>query len=441
MESLDHLPRPVDAAGDLRHGAVLHGAVNSGEGLLQLANDDVRVRVARGEDERLSGQRRVDVPGELLRDHTVELLRDDAAVEGVHLERHVVGSDRQVDVLGERVEERQVLALLEHDAGLGKRRLDPDRGLLVDQPAVHHGLAEAIGEDRPAEDLRRVQGRRRGEADLDGVKVLQDAPVLRDVVLLTAEAELRVAQLAVEGVAAVALVHDEQVVLVHRGHVLRHLREEHALDQRLHGADVDLGRLVGRGLIEALEAEDLCEGVRAHDARRSKLAAGLLAERGAVHDEAHPPEAPRRQQPVERGDGKLGLARAGRHGQQQGPQARVGESSLHGLDGAALVGAQHEAEVEGLRGELGLRLARVLAEQRQQAVGRVPVRQRPAVVGRRPRVAEPDARLGLDLLEVAAAVGREQERHPEAGCAPATSAGQGPPSGMSSPASATKSCE
>ena len=90
---------------------------------------------------------------------------------------------------------------------------DLHRRLVVDQVAVDDGLAVAVGVDRRAEDLRGVQGRRGGEADLDRVEVVEHAAVLGDVVLVAAEAQLGVGQLAVEQIAAVALVHDDAVVL------------------------------------------------------------------------------------------------------------------------------------------------------------------------------------------------------------------------------------
>ena len=97
-----------------------------------------------------------------------------------------------------------------------------------------------------AEDLRRVQRRRRGEADLHRVEVVEHAAVLGDVVVVVAEAELGVGQLAVEQVAAVALVDDDAVVLIDAGGGVVLGGIEHALHHPLHGRDVDRGVGVGR---------------------------------------------------------------------------------------------------------------------------------------------------------------------------------------------------
>jgi hypothetical protein len=130
-------------------------------------------------------------------------------------------------------------------AVLGQRGDDLVGRLVIDEHVVEHRLAVAVLEHRPPEDLGGVQGRGGGEADLDRVEVIEHAAVLGDVVALVAEVDLGVAHLAVEEVAAVALVDDDAVVLIDRRHVGTR-REEDALDHALDGGDVQLG--VGVGL-------------------------------------------------------------------------------------------------------------------------------------------------------------------------------------------------
>ena len=73
------------------------------------------------------------------------------------------------------------------DAAGGELGIDLHRRLVVDQIAVDHRLAIAVGEDGRAEDLRGVQGWRGGEADLHRVEVVEHAAVLGDVVVVAAE--------------------------------------------------------------------------------------------------------------------------------------------------------------------------------------------------------------------------------------------------------------
>ncbi len=117
---------------------------------------------------------------------------------------------------------------------------------MVDQKAIDDRLAVAVGEDRQAEDLGRVQRRRGGEADLHRVEVVEHAAVLGDVVIEAAEGELGVGQFAVEQVAAVALVDDDAVVLIDRRWRRMFSGIQHALHHALDGGDVDGGVGVGR---------------------------------------------------------------------------------------------------------------------------------------------------------------------------------------------------
>ena len=65
------------------------------------------------------------------------------------------------------------------------------RRLMVDQIALDHGLAIAVAVDRPSENLRRVQGRGRGQRHARGVEVVEHAAVLGEVVVEVAERDVR----------------------------------------------------------------------------------------------------------------------------------------------------------------------------------------------------------------------------------------------------------
>ncbi len=198
-----------------------------------------------------------------------------------------------------------------------------------------------------AEDLRRVQRRRGGEPDLHRVEVVEHPPVLRDVVVEAPETELGVGQLAIEQVAAVALVHDDAVVLIdRRGRgVLGGI--EHPLHHALHGGDVHRGVGVRRCVLQLLDAEDVGEGLQVLHPRVLERVGRLLAERGAIDQEQHAPEPLRLQQAIDERDAGLRLAGAGRHREQHLALA-LRDGRLDGLDRGLLVVAQREAVVEGL---------------------------------------------------------------------------------------------
>ena len=168
---------------------------------------------------------------------------------------------------------------------------------------------------------------------------------------------------------------------------------------------------LGRDVLQPLQAEDVGEGLARHDLGGRELACRLVAKRAAVDDEADAPEALGREQAVEQRDGELGLAGAGRHRHQHGSPLRR-QRALDGLDCALLVGAQRKAEVERLRLERGRRGVLIDLKQPGKPFRRRPVDERAAMVGGAARIAEPDAALGLDLLQVGAAVGGEDEGHP-----------------------------
>jgi hypothetical protein len=126
--------------------------------------------------------------------------------------------------------------------------------------------------------------------------------VLADVIGFRPEAELGVAHLAIERVAAMALVDQHEIVLVDRRDLFRRRREQHALDQTLDSADVDLGGRIRRGIAKHLEPEDVSEAAGADDARAGEGVLGLVAQRRAVHHEADPPEPLRVEQAIQQRD-------------------------------------------------------------------------------------------------------------------------------------------
>ena len=295
------------------------------------------VRVRGREDQRLSWVGGIDVLGQLLADDPCERAGDDSAVEALDLEAKIVWGRYEVDLTGERIKQRQLGSFDEMDAVAGQLGLDAGRRLLVHEPSINHRLAQTISEDRATEDLGSMQCRRGCQADADGIEVLDDTAILADIVVLGAEPQLGVAHLAIERVAAVALVDEHQVILVDRGHVLGRGREQHAFDQALDGADVDLSVQVGRGIPQHLETEDVREGSSAHNACAGERVFRLLPEGGPVYHKADSAEAPRVQETIQERHGELRLARPRSHGEQERALTVVSERRLYGLDAAHLV--------------------------------------------------------------------------------------------------------
>jgi hypothetical protein len=83
----------------------------------------------------------------------------------------------EVNLAGIGIDDFDLLVPREGNACARQLRFDADRGLVVVQEAIDHGLAEGVGENRIAEDLHHMEGWRGGQTDFDGVEVFQHATV------------------------------------------------------------------------------------------------------------------------------------------------------------------------------------------------------------------------------------------------------------------------
>ena len=249
----------LDGARDLADGV---GRCHAFIELPEQAHDEVGVLVVRGEDHHLPlrGLRRVEILGNLLEHFPVEVLGDDLAIEVVDVEVELILELRAIEEFARlRVDHRDLLPFLVVDALRRELRLDVDGRIVVDEVAVDDGLAVGIREDGRAEDLRRVQCRRGRQRDLHGVEVLDDIAVLAQIVALVAVEGRVLAHIAVEDVAAVRFVDDDEVEVRDGWHRLAFLIEDaahEALDRRdLHARLTLDGGIVG----DALDVVDLCE--------------------------------------------------------------------------------------------------------------------------------------------------------------------------------------
>ena len=179
------------------------------------------------------------------------------------------------------------------NAALVELGLDLKRRLIVDQIAIDDRLAVAIRKHGRAKYLGGLRCWRGRQANFDRVKVIQHPPVFGDVVLETAKAQLGVGQLAIQQIAAVTLIDDDAVVLVHRRHGLAFFGQQDAPHHALHGGHMHGSRRVGCGLVDGHHPKRIGKGLQILHARVAKGIGGLLAQRRAIHQKQHPVEAAR----------------------------------------------------------------------------------------------------------------------------------------------------
>ena len=238
---------------------------------------------------------------------------------------------------------------------------------MVHQEAIHHGFAVAVHKHRLAEDLHRVQGWRRRQADLDGVKHLQHSPVLRHIIVEIPETQFPLTQVPVEQVAPVAFIHHDQVVGVNRGLVFL-AAEQQPLHHCLHGGDLHPGVGFGLPLAQVLDAIDVGKALQAFHPRFLEGIGGLAAQFGAINQKQHPPKPAGFEQAVDQGDAGFCFACAGGHRQHDVPLARCNRR-FGGLDRTALVGPQRKAKAERFPPQLLMGQVHVLARQRLETFG------------------------------------------------------------------------
>ena len=254
-----------------------------------------------------------------------------------------------------------------------------------------------------------MEGGRGGEADFDGIEIVDDTAVFGDVVFEAAEGEFGFGEFAVEQVAAVAFVDDDAVVLVDGGRRGTFFGVEDAVDHALHGGNVDGGGGVGRLAVDFLDAKGVGKGLQVFHARVFEGVGGLFTKGRTVDQEENAAEALGLEEPVDEGDASFGFAGAGGHGEQQAATAG-GDAAFDGADGIFLVGAKGEAVVEFFAGEFLFGGGFVAFEEDVESGGGVPAFKGAADVVGAAEVSKPDAAAGFELAEEGAAIGGEGER-------------------------------
>ncbi len=287
----DGLIRFVGAAGDLHHRLVVERSPDLLQRFSQQLHDQIGVMIVGAEDQGFLLAGGVDLPGQFVADDAVESGGDDQAVEGVDLEIELVGQGGGVHRAGRGLDDLDLFALVEVDALLGEQGDETDRRFVVDQPAVDYRFAVAVGVDRTSEDVDRVLGGRCGQRDLHCVEVIEHPPVRRDVVGFRADFQLALAHFAVEDVAAVRLVDDDEVVAVDRDLAAIATITEDSPHHALDGGHMDLGGAVRRDVAKFLDIVNLGEHLVLLQAHVLEGVLRLFAERGAVDEEKDAVEA------------------------------------------------------------------------------------------------------------------------------------------------------
>src|SRR5688500_16951400 len=99
-----------------------------------------------------------------------------------------------------------------------------------------------------------------------------------------------------------ALVNDQEVVLID-GRSFRCIPAiENPADKALNSADVDRGLGIWSDAGQSLQAKDFRKGFPGNDLRCRELPLGLVAECAPVHHETDAAKSLGRKQPVEKGD-------------------------------------------------------------------------------------------------------------------------------------------
>ncbi len=292
----DQRQRFVDAAGNLDHGIVVHFHALGVKGGLQQAHHHVGVAVGGAEHQRLVRAKGRDAFRQRVADHLIETFGDHFLVEFRDLEIQFIRGLVQVDAFLLHVVDGHLVAHLVVDAALVQLGADVLRRFVVHQMAVQHGFAVGIDKHRRSENLGGVQRRGGGKADLHRVEVVQHAAVFGDVIQLVAEHGFGVGHFPVQQITAMAFIHHDAVVGIHRQGIVVSVHD--AVHQTLHGGDMHLGVGLGLRVVQFLDAENVGETLQRLHRRFLERIGSLLTQCRAIHQKQNAAETLRFQQTV-----------------------------------------------------------------------------------------------------------------------------------------------
>ena len=227
---------------------------------------------------------RIDIPCNLFQNRLIEFRCDHLFVEVVNVKVQDLVLNLQIrkNLLSYRVEDRDLVPFLIVNALQFQLRLQNVGRIMVHEITFDDRFPVGVFKDRLTEDLRRLQGRRRRQADLYGIKIIQRIAVLGLKVFLVRKHRLFIRHIPVKDIAPVGFIGDDQVVIGNGGHRLI-ITIEKALDQTLHRGNLQFRLLIERSVIKSLYVIELVQGQQVLNLPVIEGIPGLLAQRIPIY--------------------------------------------------------------------------------------------------------------------------------------------------------------
>ncbi len=281
----------IDGSCDLDDGIIVNGHVCLLERVFEKAHNHVGVIIGGGINKGFGIPVGVEVFHQLAGDGEVKGFGNHRFVEVVDLQFDLVGNVFDIGNLAcGRVIHRNGIALFPFDAVLCQMGEQLMGRLMIDQPAVDNRFPIRICVDGETKDFGSVRGRRSGKADLDSIKIIDDAAVFAQVVALVAIGQFIFTQFAIQCVAAMGFIHDDAIVLPNAGGWVFFRGVHDGTHQTLNRGNVDLGGGLNLNLIHLLEIVNLVKGFEFFKTRLFEVVAGLFTQGLTVNHEKDTPE-------------------------------------------------------------------------------------------------------------------------------------------------------
>ncbi len=278
---------------------------------------------------------------------------------------------------------------------------------MVDQIPVDDRLAIRIRKHGRAENVRRMQGGRRGQTDADGIEVIEHLPILAYIIAMVFKLQLDFVHFFIQRIAAVGFVDDDAVILVNRRNVFGTVVVKNALQHSLNGGDMHFRLRIGLLVVQRLQTVNLGKRLKVLHSAFFKRRFRLFGERFSINEKQNAPKPFRFEQAVNQADRHARFSRSRRHGDKHAP-ALVFKRPLNSLNRPHLVRPQFQIIKRFITQPL-FGSFNVLFQQLFQPVRRIPALQRARMVRRFPGVQKPNAGLLFKLFHVRTAVGGEQK--------------------------------
>ena len=333
------------------------------EGFTQHPHHRIGMGIGGAEDHGLFVTERIQLQGQLAADDAIEVVIEHAFVEAGDVKVQLVLQLRLADLPRGQVNALYLLTLVEVNSFFGQQRDVADGRFVVNQPVIGHGFAVAVGIKRMPKDVGGVFGRCGRQTDLDRIKVVQHAPVGRQVLRLIAQLQLAFGHFLVQRIPPVRFIHDDAIKGIDRRRVVTAVHTpDHGLHSRylhtvlsLNGHIPQFGNVVVLGQWHVLLKQHVAEGILR-----------LITQGRAIHQEQNAFETFCFEQSINQTNDGAGFSGPCRH-RQQAAAVPVGQALLYGTDGLELVITQAQICRSFLR-QLGLRQLDIALQKIQQTL-------------------------------------------------------------------------